>query len=430
MSIKTKFKALFSKKRKAYDPNNLAGYLTDTNVLLNQPKILEEYKCFIPSHVLREVEHLELTRKQDRQLQYQIRRFKAISDETVENLIDLEDFNFNLRKDWDKAYVDNILVQICLEKNLGMITNDRLLRKKCKLYGIVLVDPKENTTDYVEHKGFKEVSLSETEHMNILDNENVNHFDLITNEYCIINNVVDGELLDVIRWDGNKIESLVNEKGNLGAEIRSKRFPKIKPKDEHQAMAIHSIRNNQITSLRGRAGSGKSLIALYTLWNLVEEEGYKLVVFVNPVDTKDSQSLGYYKGDKISKLLQSSAGATLISKFGDEFTIMELIEEGTIEIQPFSNLRGYDCGDNKVAIWILESQNLTSELLKLGLQRVGENTKVVVDGDFHQQIDTSVYEVDNGMMRMSEVFRGLDLYGEIELQNVYRSRVADIAEQM
>lgn len=427
---KTKFKALFSKKKKAYDPNNLEGYLTDTNALLNQPKILEEYKCFIPSHVLREIEHLELTRKQDRQLQYQIRRFKAISDETVEDFIDLEDFNFNLRKDWDKAYVDNILVQICLDKNLGMITNDRLLRKKCKLYGIVLVNPQENAKDYVEHKGFKEVSLSETEHINIFDNVNVNHFDLITNEYCIINNVVDGELLDVVKWDGNEISSLKNSSGKLGEEIRSTRFGKLNPKDEQQAMVIDSILNNQITSVRGRAGSGKSLIALSTAWQLVEKEGYKLVIFVNPANSKDSTELGFYKGDRLTKLLQSSVGATLISKFGDENAILDLIEDNTLEILPFANMRGYDTGENKTIVWVLEAQNLTSELLKLGLQRVGENTKVIVDGDFHLQIDSNVYESDNGMKRMSEVFRGLDLYGEVELQNVYRSRLADIAEQM
>lgn len=425
----TRLKALFSKKRKAYNPNNLEGYLTDTNVLLNKPSILEQYKCFIPSHVLREIEHLELTRKQDNILQHQIRRFKAISDETVEEFIDLEDYKFNLRKEWDKAYVDNLLVQICLDKNLGMITNDRLLRKKCKLYGIVVINPSENS-EYVEHKGFKVADLSQTQLNNLRDNMSVNYFDLMVNEYCIVNDVVDGDLLDILKWDGTELKSLKTSTGRLGEEVQSFRFPKISPKDEYQAMVIDSIRTNQVTSVRGRAGSGKSLLALYTAWQLVEKEGYKLVVFVNPVDSKDAQSLGYYKGDKLSKLLQSSAGSTLTTKFGDEFTIMQLIEEGTMEIQPFANLRGYDTGDNKVVVWILEAQNLTSELLKLGLQRIGENTKVIIDGDFHQQIDMKVYESENGMMRMSEVLRGIDLYGEIELQNVYRSRLADLVDAM
>jgi len=61
---------------------------------------------------------------------------------------------------------------------------------------------------------------------------------------------------------------------------------------------------------------------------------------------------------------------------------------------------------------------------------MSENTKVIIDGDYHQQIDLDVYANDNGMIRASEVFRGEDLYGEVELQNVYRSRIADIAELM
>lgn len=60
-------------------------------------------------------------------------------------------------------------------------------------------------------------------------------------------------------------------------------------------MAVDSILNNQLTSIRGRAGSGKSIIALNTAWNLVEKEGYKLVIFVNPTPLRDSQELGFYK---------------------------------------------------------------------------------------------------------------------------------------
>ena len=428
--VETRLKALFSRKRRAYNPNDIKGYLTDTNVLLNNPEVTELYEnLFTPSHVLREIEHLELTRKQDRILQYQIRRYKAISDETVERFIDVEDYKFNLRKDWDKGYVDNILVQICLDKNLAMITNDRLLRKKCKLYGITVIKL-EDSGNFVENKGFQIFDMSESQLKGLYDNVEVNSLGLITNEYSIINNVVDGELLDVIRWDGDKIETIVNEKGTLGTEIQTPRFGKLVPKDEYQAMTIDSILKNQVTSVRGRAGSGKSLIALHTSWQLVEKEGYKLVVFVNPVNTQDATELGYYKGDRLTKLLQSSVGATLISKFGDEFTIMEQMEEGKLEIHPFADLRGYDTGDNKVVVWILEAQNLTSELLKLGLQRIGENTKVIVDGDFHLQIDKQVYANNNGMKRMSEVLRGIDLYAEIELQNVYRSRLADLVDAM
>lgn len=417
----------FFKKRNKYDANNIKGYLIDTNILLGNPEILQQYdNIFIPSNVLREVEHLELTRKTDKLLQWQIRRFKRLSKE-VDQYVDLKDYKFTLRKEWSKDYTDNVLVQIALEENLAMVTNDILLRKKCRLYGIVVIEPE--VSDFIEHKGFKEMFMTQKELADVYLNLDNNIFELMTNEYIIINDDVDGELLDIMKWNGKSLQSLQNAKGKLGNGFKTLQFGDFKPRDEQQIMAVDSIFNNQITSLRGRAGSGKSLIALNTAWHLVEKKGYKLIIFVNPVPSKDAQELGFYKGDKLEKLMQSSVGTMLKAKFGDETEILNKIQENELDILPFSDLRGFDTGDKTVA-WILEAQNLTSELMKLGLQRIGEGSKVIVDGDFHQQVDKDVYEHDNGMKRMSEVFRGTDLYGEVELQNVHRSRIAEIAEQM
>ena len=69
--------------------------------------------------------------------------------------------------------------------------------------------------------------------------------------------------------------------------------------------------------------------------------------------------------------------------------------------------------------------------MKLALQRIGEDSICIVEGDYNAQVDLSSYSGNNnGMKRMSEVFRGHSLYGEVELQNIYRSKIAEIAEQM
>jgi PhoH-like ATPase len=421
------FLARLFKKRK-YDVNNIQGYLTDTNVLLGNPEILQQYSnIVIPSHVLREVEHLELTRKTDRLLQFQIRRFKRLS-KNFDNYVDLNDYRFNLRKDWSKDYVDNILVQIALDKNLAMVTNDVLLRAKCRLYNIVIIEPE--VSDFIEHKGYKEVFLTQPELADIYLNLDQNIFELITNEYVVINDDIDGELLDIMKWNGEMLQSLQDAKGRLGGGLRTLQFGELKPRDEQQIMAIDSIQNNKVTSLRGKAGSGKSLITLHTAWHLVEKSGYKLVMFVNPTPLRDSQELGFYKGDRLEKLMQSAVGTMLTSKFGSVDGVMEQIQENRLEILPFVDLRGYDSGELPTIVWILEAQNLTSDLMKLGLQRIAENTKVVVDGDYHAQVDKDAYSSDNGMKRMSEVFRGTELYGEVELQQVHRSRVAELADKM
>lgn len=183
-----------------------------------------------------------------------------------------------------------------------------------------------------------------------------------------------------------------------------------------------------------------TLIALSTAWNYVEKKDYRLLIFANTPKAKDSTELGYNKGSFLEKIEQSSLGAMLKSKFGGWDEVLRQIAFGNLTILPFSDLRGYDTtfgesdqngviAENTITL-ISEAQNLTSNLLKMGLQRIGENTKVIIDGDYHQQIDLDVYAIDNGMIRASEVFRGNDLYGEVELQNVYRSRVAEIAELM
>jgi PhoH-like ATPase len=403
-------------------------WICDTNVLLKKPEIINEYDTVIPSHVLREIEHLERTRKSDRTLQYEIRRLKRILDnDDTHTYIDLKDYKFTLDDTLDPNYVDNILLQVAIDNNYGMISNDRLIKEKCKLYNIPILNLDEDT--FIEFKGFKEKHMTKEELKNVYLNLGINQFDLITNEYITIYDDIDGELLEIFKWNGECLISLRDKKGKLGKGFKTFQFNDFIPRDAQQIMAVDSILNNQMTSIRGRAGSGKSLIALNTAWYLVEKEGYKLIIFCNPVPSLNAQELGFYKGDRLDKLLQT-VGTMLKAKFGDEIEIQRQIQDNKLDILPFADLRGYDTSGQKIICWIVEAQNLTSELLKLGLQRISEDAKVIVDGDYHLQVDKEIYAAENGMKRMSEVFRGTGLYGEIELQNVWRSRLADLADKM
>lgn len=412
-------------------------YIADTNVLINNPDILSKYNTVLLSHINREIEKLELTRKNDNILQYKIRKFKRSFDKDIHMFIDIKDYEFKLDEQLDGKYVDNIILQAALDNGYGIITNDKLLEMKCLEYNIECINPK--ATTYIEYKGFKEEFITEKELEDIYLNLNKNVYSLLTNEYIVFYDdlITDKlEILDIFKWDGESLVSLPkNKNGELSLSFKSNQFGDFSPRDAHQMMAVDSIFNNQVTQIRGRAGSGKSMISLEAAWHLIEREGRsdgfeRLVVFVNPTPTRNSQELGFYKGDKLEKLLQSSVGVMLKSKFGDEHEIQKHITNGRLDILPFVDLRGYETGERKTIIWILESQNLTSDLMKLGLQRVSENAKVIIDGDYHAQVDKDAYATDNGMKRASEVFRGEDIYGEIELQNIYRSRIADLADKM
>lgn len=83
------------------------------------------------------------------------------------------------------------------------------------------------------------------------------------------------------------------------------------------------------------------------------------------------------------------------------------------------------------AVYISEAQNLDIELMRLALQRIGEDSICIIDGDFSHQVDMSQYAgSNNGMRRASQVFRGASFYGEVELQIIHRSKIAERAELM
>ena len=64
------------------------------------------------------------------------------------------------------------------------------------------------------------------------------------------------------------------------------------------------------------------------------------------------------------------------------------------------------------------------------LQRVGDDCKIIVDGDREEQTDLDIYTNDNGMEKMSEVYRGEDIFGQVDLQSIERCRIGKIAERM
>lgn len=74
---------------------------------------------------------------------------------------------------------------------------------------------------------------------------------------------------------------------------------------------------------------------------------------------------------------------------------------------------------------------MSVSLLKLALQRIGEDSICIIDGDDKTQVDSVEFAGNNnGMRRASKVFKGHSIYGEVELLNIHRSKIARLAEFM
>ena len=140
----------------------------------------------------------------------------------------------------------------------------------------------------------------------------------------------------------------------------------------------------------------------------------KIIIFCNTVATKDSAKLGYYPGTRDEKLLDSQIGNLLSSKFGGRCEVERMIQEEKLVLLPMSDVRGYDTSGMRAGVYISEAQNMSVNLMKLALQRIGEDSICIIDGDCKTQVDDINFAgSNNGMRRASQVFRGHDVYGEI-----------------
>ena len=277
------------------------------------------------------------------------------------------------------------------------------------------------------YTGYKRLVLDDNHLSSLYGEMDDNRFECLTNEYVIIDNPA-GEFVDALRWDGSRYQQLKR------TPLKSSMFGNVRPYDNdiYQQLAIDSMSNNKITMLKGPAGTGKSYLALAYLCKLLEQRKIdKIVVVCNPLAVASAARLGFYPGTRDQKILDSAPGAMLSSKFGDKFRVEQMCAEGRLVLLPMSDIRGYDTTGMNAGVYVVEAQNMDISLAKLTMQRIGEDSICIVDGDYNAQVDSNVFAGDNnGMRRISQVFRGHSVYGEVELRNVYRSEIARIAEGM
>ena len=405
----------------------------DTNYLLKNYNSLAD-KFVISSISLHELEHIKTSNYKDENTKYQARkaiRFLDNNPDRYETIVNNSEITNILQSIGLESNADN---QICAaayyyNKNCKKITfcTDDIC---CKMIAKTVFDLNVLSSDCSmppDYSGYIEKTMNETDLAYFYSNLTSNSFNLLVNQYLIIKNE-SNEIIDKLRWTGDEYQ---NVKYNA---MKSNYLGTIKPYDSdvYQQCAINSMQMNQVTMIKGPAGTGKSYLSLGFLFSQLEKHKIdKIVVFCNTVATANSAKLGFYPGSKDEKLLDSTIGNMLGSKLGGIYAVEQLINENKLTLLPFSDIRGFDTTGMNCGVYITEAQNLDISLMKLALQRIGDDSVCIIDGDYNAQVDLSHYAgANNGMRRMSEVFRGQDFYGEVELKNIYRSRIAEIAEQM
>ena len=408
----------------------------DTNAALDLQEEVFREDFLISNITLTELEEIKNSRTKDEDIKLKTRKLLRLLDEnqnkyrvifykdTYDNKI--KDFNLANNND-SKIIISAYMTYINSYTDMIFVTNDLACKMLAKSLNIPTesIQIKKNT-----YTGYKQIYLTDAELANFYNKtleNNENIYSLLINEYLLITGN-SGEIIDKYKWTIEGYKKIPFYK------FESKMFGKIIPKngDPYQHIAMDTLTNNQISMLRGPAGSGKSFLAMgYLMEQLEKGKIDKILIFCNTVAVRGSAKLGYYPGSRDEKLLDSQIGNFLAAKFGSMTQVEEMLDEGTLVLLPVSDIRGVDTSGMRAGIYVTEAQNTSIDIMKLMLQRVGEDCICIIDGDDQAQVDMMEYNGNNnGMRRLSEVFKGNDFYGETTLNTIYRSKIAEIAELM
>jgi PhoH-like ATPase len=191
----------------------------------------------------------------------------------------------------------------------------------------------------------------------------------------------------------------------------------------------------QLVSLTGKAGTGKTLLALAAA--LQQRRDYLQVYLARPIIPLGNRDIGYLPGDagqKIEPYMQPLFDNLSVIKHqfdarSKEYTkIDQLLEDEKLIITPLAYIRGRSL--SKVFFIVDEAQNLTPHEVKTIITRAGEGTKIVFTGDIHQ-IDSPYLDTkSNGLSYFTEKMKGQDIFAHVNLVQGVRSHLAELASNL
>lgn len=405
----------------------------DTNALLNLADNAFKEFFVIAQKTLEEIESIKTSDRKDSEIKYKARRVAHLLDEkygTYEVIRYSDSIKRIIEEDGLTETPDNIIIASAYIYNQStpvLVCTDDL---NCKFISrnIFLLPTKSSyeinlTQNVEEYTGYKEVTLSNEEMSYLYCHLNENIYQCLINEYLIVKKM-DGEIVDTLCWNGMEFKKVCNK------TIKTTMFgDKIRPKDAYQACAIDSIMNRTMTVLSGKAGSGKSLLSLACIMNLIETGEYdRVIVMFNPTKARGASDMGFYTGDATEKAMQNSVGSILTTKFGDRFAVDMLLQQDKLRLVSMADVRGMEVRDNEI-LYITECQNTSIELLKLCLSRASSGCKIIIEGDYNTQVDSYMFDgSSNGMKRVIEGLKGNEELGYVHLPNVWRSKIAALVD--
>jgi PhoH-like ATPase len=184
-----------------------------------------------------------------------------------------------------------------------------------------------------------------------------------------------------------------------------------------------------IVSLGGRAGTGKSALALCAgLEAVLERRQHRKVLVFRPLYAVGGQDLGYLPGTEAEKM--SPWGQAVFDTLGalvSQEVVEEVLDRGMLEVMPLTHIRGRSLHDAFVIVD--EAQSLERNVLLTVLSRIGQNSRVVLTHDVAQRDNLRVGRHD-GVAAVIEALKGHPLFAHVTLTRSERSPVAALVTEM
>ena len=259
-----------------------------------------------------------------------------------------------------------------------------------------------------------------------------------------LDRLYDGDHLDVVEAADLPCHTglvLLSERGSaLGRVTQDKQVRLVR--GDREAFGLHGRSAEQrvaldllmdpdvgIVSLGGRAGTGKSALALCAgLEAVLERRQHRKVVVFRPVYAVGGQDLGYLPGSEAEKM--SPWGQAVFDTLGALTTsevVDEIVDRGMLEVLPLTHIRGRSLHDAFVIVD--EAQSLERNVLLTVLSRIGQGSRVILTHDVAQRDNLRVGRHD-GVVAVVEKLKGHPLFAHVTLTRSERSPIAALVTEM
>ena len=419
-------------------------YVLDTSVLLSDPKAMfrfAEHAVVLPVVVITELE----AKRHDPEIGYFARQALRNLDElrvTHERL----DFPIAVGEDGGSLRVelnhsnqsvlpsglqlgDNDSRILAVAMNLAndglavtVVSKDLPLRVKASSIGLAAEEYRAELAVDSGWTGMAEVRLSSEQMSELYDKE-------ILRASAVDALPVNTSL--VVQSDRGSALGRVLAEGEIGLVRGDRDIFGLHGRSAEQRLAIDLLMDPQvgIVSLGGRAGTGKSALALCAgLEAVLERQQQRKIMVFRPLYAVGGQELGYLPGDASEKMNPwAQATFDTLGSVVSQNVLDEVIDRGLLEVLPLTHIRGRSLHDAFVIVD--EAQSLERNVLLTVLSRIGQNSKVVLTHDVAQRDNLRVGRHD-GVASVIETLKGHALFGHITLTRSERSAIAALVTEL